>query len=242
MDTSSTRIDLSQGRDLFATPGPSVIPDRVLASMHRPAPNIYEGQLVDMTTTVVADLKRLAGTSGHVAIYIGNGHAVWEASVANILAPGDRALVLASGPFGHGWAYTATRLGVEVEMIDSGFRQPPDVDEVAQKLTADPSIKAVLTVQTDTGSSARTDIVSLRRAIDEIGHKALLAVDSIASLGCEPMRMDEWGVDVLIAACQKGLMTPPGVAFTFHGEKAESLRVACPSPYWDWSPRVSPRA
>ncbi len=244
MKRSDPPIDLDHGRDLFATPGPSVIPDRVLAAMHRGAPNIYEGELVEMTTTVIEDLKRLVGTSGHVAIYIGNGHAVWEASIANILAPGDRALFLASGPFGHGWAYTAARLGVQVEVIDSGFRQPPDVDAVARHLETDVErqIKAVVTVQTDTGSSSRTDVASLRRAIDDVGHPALLAVDSIASLGCEPMHMEDWGVDVLIAACQKGLMTPPGVAFTFHGERADSLRVACPSPYWDWDPRISPRA
>jgi alanine-glyoxylate transaminase / serine-glyoxylate transaminase / serine-pyruvate transaminase len=221
-----------------------VIPDRVLASMHRGAPNIYEGDLVEMTGTVIDDLKRLAGTSGHVAIYIGNGHAVWEASVANILAPGDRALVLASGPFGHGWAHTATRLGVEAEVIDFGFRKAPDPEEVARRLADDHDheIRAVLTVQTDTGSSARSDIPALRGAIDRVGHPALLAVDSIASLGCEPLEMDAWGVDVLVAACQKGLMTPPGVAFTFHGAKADSQRVRCASPYWDWTPRISPRA
>ena len=61
--------------------------------MHRPAPNIYEGELIEMTETVIADLKRVARTDGAVAIYIGNGHAGWEAATANILAPGHRALV-----------------------------------------------------------------------------------------------------------------------------------------------------
>ena len=52
--------------------------------------------------------------------------------------------------------------------------------------------------------------------------------------------MDAWGVDVMVAACQKGLMTPPGIAFTFHGPKAEATGVRCPSPYWDWGPRTAP--
>ena len=52
--------------------------------------------------------------------------------------------------------------------------------------------------------------------------------------------MDAWGVDVMVAACQKGLMTPPGMAFTFHGPKAEATGVRCTSPYWDWGPRTAP--
>lgn len=237
-------MSLAYGRDLFVTPGPSVIPDRVLRSMHRAAPNIYEGELVDLTTSVIADLKRVVGTEGHAAIYIGNGHSVWEASIANLFAPGDRILVLATGPFGHGWAETARRLGVNAEVTDFGFQSEVVPDVVGRRLAEDSEhrIRAVLTVQTDTGSSVRNDIPALRRAIDEAGHPALLGVDAIASLGCEPLAMDAWGVDLVVAACQKGLMTPPGVAFTFHGARAEERRVECPSPYWDWTPRIAPRA
>ena len=68
-------MTLSRGRDLLAIPGPSIIPDRVLRAMHRPAPNIYEGELIELTDTVIADLRRVARTDGEVAIYIGNGHA-----------------------------------------------------------------------------------------------------------------------------------------------------------------------
>ena len=54
--------------------------------------------------------------------------------------------------------------------------------------------------------------------------------------------MDAWGVDVTVAACQKGLMTPPGLAFTFQNARAMAARVRCPSPYWDWGPRMAPEA
>jgi alanine-glyoxylate transaminase/serine-glyoxylate transaminase/serine-pyruvate transaminase len=52
--------------------------------------------------------------------------------------------------------------------------------------------------------------------------------------------MDAWGADVTVAACQKGLMTPPGMAFTFANARALAARVPCASPYWDWGPRLSP--
>jgi alanine-glyoxylate transaminase/serine-glyoxylate transaminase/serine-pyruvate transaminase len=236
-------MSLARGRNLLAIPGPSVIPDRVLNAMHRPSPNIYAGELIETTATVFADLKRVARTeAGTVAIYIGNGHAAWEAAIANLFSPGDRVLVLSTGRFGAGWADMARRMGVAVELMDFGFRTPADPVRVAERLRGDPAheIRAVLTVQTDTASSVRNDVPALRAAIDAAGHPALLGVDCIASLACEPFEMDAWGVDLMVAACQKGLMTPAGLAFTFHGPKAEARRVPCPSPYWDWGPRTRP--
>jgi len=70
----------------------------------------------------------------------------------------------------------------------------------------------------------------------------LLAIDCIASLGCDEFKMDAWGVDLMLAACQKGLMTPPGLGFVFFGPKAAALReqAKCVTHYWDWKPRAAP--
>jgi alanine-glyoxylate transaminase / serine-glyoxylate transaminase / serine-pyruvate transaminase len=237
-------MTLARGRGLRMIPGPSTMPDRVLNAMHRAAPNIYEGELVGMVESLRGDLRRVARTGGEVAIYIGNGHAAWEAVAANLLAPGERALVLATGRFALGWGEAARRLGAEVEIVDFGFRAPADPARLEARLRADRErrTKAVLVVQADTASSVRNDIPALRRAIDAAEHPALLAVDCIASLGCDRFEMDAWGVDVMVAASQKGLMTPPGLAFTFHGARAEAARVPCPSSTWDWEPRVRPQA
>jgi alanine-glyoxylate transaminase/serine-glyoxylate transaminase/serine-pyruvate transaminase len=235
-------MTLSRGRDLLAIPGPSIIPDRVLNAMHRAAPNIYEGDLLAMTESVLADLRRVARTEGKVALYIGNGHAAWEASIANLLAPGDAALFLVTGRFGLGWANSARQMGVDAEIMDFGFEATVDGTRVAERLAADldHTVRVVFVVQTDTASSVLNDIRAVRAALDAAGHPALLAVDCIASLACDRFEMDAWGVDVMVAGCQKGLMTPPGLAMTFHGPRAEAARVRCPSPYWDWSPRTAP--
>ena len=158
-------MDLSQGRPYLAIPGPSVMPEAVLRAMHRSAPNIYEGELVEMTYGLLPDLKWVAGTAHDVAIYIANGHATWEASLANVVAPGDKVLVPASGRFGHGWSDTALGLGVQTEVIDFGRQSPIDPARVAEALAADRdhAIKAVLAVHVDTSTSARSDIVALRR-------------------------------------------------------------------------------
>ena len=72
-----------------------------------------------------------------MALYIGNGHAAWEASIANLLAPGDKALFLVTGRFGAGWAQTARQMGVDVEVIDFGFSDTVDGARVAERLAAD---------------------------------------------------------------------------------------------------------
>lgn len=235
-------MSFSYGRAVRAIPGPSMIPDRVLNAMHRAAPNIYEGELVEMTDSIRADLRRVARTEGSVAMYIGNGHAMWEASLANIARPGDRVLALFSGRFGRGWAETARRMGIEVETLDFGFRGEMEPGRIEDALRADRDrrIRAVLSTQTDTASSALTDVTALRAAMDAAGHPALLAIDCVASLGSDRFEMDAWGADVMISACQKGLMTPPGVAFTFQNARALEAAVPCASPYWDWQPRVTP--
>ncbi|SFL55235.1 pyridoxal-phosphate-dependent aminotransferase family protein [Shimia aestuarii] len=237
-------MDLTQGRSYLAIPGPSVMPEAVLRAMHRAAPNIYEGELIDLTYGLIPDLKMVAGTRHHVAIYIGNGHAAWEAALANVISRGEKVLVPASGRFGYGWSEIAEGLGAQTQIIDFGRQSPIDSERVADALAADTGheIKAVLAVHVDTSTSARSDIAALRKAMDAVGHPALLMVDCIASLGCDRFEMDAWGVDVMVAASQKGLMVPPGLGFVFFNDKAAAVRESMPrvSRYWDWTPRANP--
>ena len=95
-------------------------------------------------------------------------------------------------------------------------------------------------VQVDTASSVWNDIAAIRRAIDAAGHPALYMVDCIASLGCMPYEMDEWGVDVTVGGSQKGLMVPPGLGFTWANEKvmAAHARAGLRTAYWDWTRRI----
>ena len=241
MANSSTLV---QGRSYLAIPGPSVMPEEVLRAMHRSAPNIYAGELVDMMVPLMADLRRVARTKHHVAMYIGNGHAVWEASLSNVIAPGDTVLVPATGRFGTGWGEMADALGADVQVIDFGKSAPMDMTRVAEALNADRAhrIKAVMGVHVDTSTSIRSDIAGLRKVLDETDHPALLMADCIASLGCDVFEMDAWGVDIMVTASQKGLMVPPGVGFVFFNDKAEAVRTTMPrvSRYWDWTPRAHP--
>lgn len=236
---------LNFGRSQLSIPGPSIIPDRVLAAMHRPSPNIYEGEAVESAKTIFPDLQKVARTKGHAVIYVSNGHGAWEAALANCFSKGDKILVLGTGIFGLGWADLARAMGIDVEVLDFGPASAADPQVLAGRLKQDTSfdIQAVLTVQTDTGSSVQNNIPALRAAIDSSGHPALFMVDCIASLGCERFEMDDWGVDVMVSGSQKGLMVPAGLGFVFFTDRAALARKSANlvSRYWDWNPRAHPQ-
>ena len=186
-----------------------------------------------MTETIIADLDRVARTAGKAAIYIGNGHAAWEAAIANILAPGQKALVVATGRFGLGWAQMARHDGGRGrgDRLRLPRRPRPGAGRRAAARRPRPRDPR------RAGGADRHRLLGperhrrrCARALDAAGHPALLVVDCIACLGCDRFEMDAWGVDVMVAACQKGLMTPPGLAFTFHGPKAEAARRALRQP------------
>ena len=237
-------MSLNYGRHLMAIPGPSVIPDRVLNAMHQPSPNIYEGALIDLALSLYPDLQTVARTKAEVAIYIANGHGAWEAAITNTLSRGDKVLILGTGRFAIGWGEWGRTTGIEPTVIDFGMSSPADTAKLEQALKADKNheYKAVFVTQTDTASSVKNDIPALRKAIDASGHPALFMVDCIASLGCERFEMDEWGVDLMVSGCQKGLMTPPGLSFIFANERALEARASADlaTSYWDWVPRFNP--
>jgi alanine-glyoxylate transaminase/serine-glyoxylate transaminase/serine-pyruvate transaminase len=229
------------GREFLAIPGPTTIPDEVLQAMHRPAIDIYAGPLLAITDSLLADLRRLFRTKGRPYIYIANGHGAWEAVLTNVLSRGERILVLESGRFAVGWGEHARKLGIEVEVLAGGARRAVRPAEVAARLRQDKTraIKAILVVHIDTASGVENDIAAVGQAIRASGHDALFMVDAVASLGCVPFEMDAWGIDVAMAASQKGLMTPPGLGFVAANARARAAhkRAGLRTPYWDWTAR-----
>ena len=232
-------MTVANGRGFLSIPGPTNIPDAVLAAMHRPAIDIYSGDMLGVTRTLLEDLPRIFRTSGRTYIYAANGHGGWEAALSNVLSRGETILVLESGLFAVGWGEMARIMGVKIETLKGDMRRAVDPAAVAQRLAADTTheIKAVLVVQIDTASSVVNDIAAIRRAIDSAKHPALLMVDCVASLGCMPFEMDAWGVDVAMAGSQKGLMTPPGLAFVAANARALAAHQNADlrTRYWDWT-------
>lgn len=236
-------MTLRAGREFLSIPGPSVMPDAVLAAMQKPAVDIYSGPLIALTDSLLADMSKVFRTAGRSYIYAANGHGAWEAAVTNVLSRGDKVLVLESGRFAIGWGEAARTLGAEMEVLPGDFRRAVRPEEVEARLRADKgsTIKAILVTQIDTAAGVQNDIKAIGEAIRAAGHDALLMVDAVASLACVPFEMDEWGVDVAMSGSQKGLMTPPGLSFTAASPRARKVHETANmrTPYWDWTRRES---
>jgi alanine-glyoxylate transaminase/serine-glyoxylate transaminase/serine-pyruvate transaminase len=234
-------MNLRNGREFLAIPGPTNVPDAVLQAMHRPAVDIYSGEMVDITDSCQADIGKIFGTEGRIYLYAANGHGAWEAALTNVLSRGETVLVLSSGRFATGWGEVAAVLGCHVKTLSGNWRTPVDPVAVEDYLRKDVAgrIKAVLVVQVDTASGVVNDIPAIRKAMDAAGHNALLMVDAIASLATMAFEMDAWGVDVAISGSQKGLMTPPGLSFVASGKRGAKVHAKANlrTYYWDWTER-----
>jgi alanine-glyoxylate transaminase / serine-glyoxylate transaminase / serine-pyruvate transaminase len=234
-------MSVRAGREFLAIPGPTTVPDEVLRAMHRPAVDIYSGPLLALTDGLMRDVARVFNTKGRAYIYISNGHGAWEAALTNVLSRGEKILVLESGRFAVGWGNSAARMGVEVEVLPGDMRRAVRPAEVEARLRADKgaTIKAVLVAQIDTASGVVNDIAAIGQAIRAANHEALLMVDAVASLGCMPFEMDEWGVDVAMSGSQKGMMAPPGLGFVAANDRAREIHKTADlcTPYWDWTGR-----
>ena len=236
---SATTPNVLRGRQFFANPGPTNIPDSVLRAIDRPTVDFHDPDFVPIYEQSVAALKRVLGTSQHLFLYAGSGHAAWEATLTNLLSAGETILVLESGYFSEEWAKMAAAHGVEVRTVAADWRRGVEIARVKAALEEDRAhaIRAVCVVHNETATGLFIPVPEVRQAMDEAGHPALLLVDTISSLASLPFRMDDWGVDAVVGGSQKGLMCPTGMSFTAASGKAMEAhgRARLARFYFDWT-------
>jgi alanine-glyoxylate transaminase/serine-glyoxylate transaminase/serine-pyruvate transaminase len=228
-------------------PGPTNVPDRIqramLVAMEDHRSSVFPG----LTLACLSGLKRLFKTStGSPIIFSSSGTGCWEAALTNCLNIGDKVLTSRFGQFSHLWANMCTRLGYEVELLETSWGEGTPVDRYAASLSADKQhkIKAVLVCQNETSTGVSSDVGAVRQALDSVKHPALLLVDSVSALGSIDFRMDEWAVDVCVGGSQKGLMLPAGLGVTCVSQKALEAAKSATSRrcYFDYADMVQANA
>jgi aspartate aminotransferase-like enzyme len=202
--------DPTRKRYLF-TPGPTPVPPEVLATLAEP---VVHHRGPDFRRTYESCLERLRAvcrTEGDVLLFTSPGSGAMESAVANLLAPGERALVVSAGNFGERWAELVTAYGGDLVHLAYDWGETPDPDDVRRELAARGPVKVVYLTHSETSTGVVADVQALAAVAKEAG--ALVAVDAVSSLGAVPLETDAWGLDAVAAGSQKALMTPPGLAF-----------------------------
>ena len=226
------------GRHFLQIPGPTNVPDRVLRAIDQPTIDHRGPDFTELTRFCLEGMKTVYQTQHPVIIYPASGTGAWEAALVNTLSPGDRVLAFDTGQFATLWSKVARNLGLDVDLVDSDWRQGVELESLASRIDADRDhqIKAVMVVHSETSTGVANDIPAVRRALDDAKHPALLMVDTVSSLASMDYRHDEWGADVAIGGSQKGMMLPPGLAFNALSPKAleASKSAKLPKSFWRW--------
>lgn len=191
-------------------PGPTPCPPEVLEAMAGQMVNHRGPEFAELLYRVTEGLRRFFQTTNDVLILTTSGTGAMEAMVVNALSPGDRVLVVTTGAFGVRFAQIAETYGARVSRLEVPWGQAADPEAVQAALAADPAIKAVLLTHSETSTGVTNDLEALAAVCRQFG--VLTVVDGISSLGAIPLPVDEWGLDFVATASQKGWMVPPGLA------------------------------
>ena len=196
---------------LLCGPGPSNVEASVIDAMRKPMLGHLDPDLHDILLEVVDMLRRAwRMPDGLVLPLHCTGTAGMEAGLANLLEPGDTAIVARSGYFGRRIAEIARRCGAEVIAVNADWGEAVPNERILQELDRHPRARLVAVVHAETSTGVEHPLAEL--ASDLRGRDALLMADCVTSLGGVELDAGAWGVDYAYSCTQKCLAAPPGMS------------------------------
>ena len=208
-------------KEYLLTPGPTPLPPQISLTMAKPIIHHRTPQFQEILKEATLGLKWVFQTDNDVFIISSSGTGAMEAAVINLLSAGDTALVIQGGKFGERWTELCKAYGINAEILDVEWGQAVSPDEIAKRLKANSQIKVVFITLCETSTGVDNDVEGIACVVKQT--PAVLAVDAISGLGAVDLKTDAWGVDVVVAGSQKGLMLPPGLGFITASSKAWKL-------------------
>jgi aspartate aminotransferase-like enzyme len=177
------------------TPGPTPVPPDVLAALAEPVIHHRSPDFKTVFQGVQSRLQSVFRTGNDVLVFTSSGTGAFEAAFANLLSPGEKALVVSHGEFGTRWQKLGVAYGCEVVPLTYEWGQTPVAEDVSRAL-AESGARVAFLVHSETSTGVVSDIRSLVAACNEGG--VISVVDAISSLGAVPLETDAWGVDVVV--------------------------------------------
>ncbi|HZW03450.1 MAG TPA: aminotransferase class V-fold PLP-dependent enzyme, partial [Anaerolineaceae bacterium] len=222
-------------KKLLMIPGPVEFSDEVLVEMAKPAYSHVSPEFIEAFGSALGRLRTVfAAPDGMPFVVAGSGTFAMELAVANVIEPGDRAVVTETGFFSWRMRDLLERHGAKVETVAAPVGDAPSLEAVETALKAGAKVLAVTHVDTSTGVLAPlAQYAALGRQ-----YGALVIADGVCSVAGQELRMQEWGVDIALTGSQKALAVPPGLALVMASPRAleafRARRTPVASYYADW--------
>lgn len=217
-------------------PGPTPVPPEVLHALTTPMINHRGPEFAAIAHRVTLRLQYFFQTASPLLTFPASGTGGQEAAIANLFSPGDHVIAITIGAFGNRLATIAEKFGLQVTRVEFPWGQAADPAVVQERLRSSVPYKAVLMTHNETSTGVTNDIETLARVVRQLSPDALIVVDAVSSLGCVPLEMDLWDLDVVFTGSQKGWMTPPGLMMIAAGPRAWAANKTAKLPrfYFDW--------
>jgi alanine-glyoxylate transaminase/serine-glyoxylate transaminase/serine-pyruvate transaminase len=196
---------------LLCGPGPANVSERVLAAMQAPILGHLDPDFRVIMDEVVEMLDAVYGRrDGHSFPVSGTGHSGMEAGIANLVEPGDTAIVGVAGFFGGRIAELAERWGAKVIRVDADWGSHVPVERLVGALDENPEARLLAVVHAETSTGLHQPVEELGAVL--AGRETLFMVDAVTALGGIPLDVDAWGIDYAYSCSQKCLASPPGLS------------------------------
>ncbi|HTL71382.1 MAG TPA: alanine--glyoxylate aminotransferase family protein [Candidatus Eisenbacteria bacterium] len=213
---------------LLLTPGPTNVPKRILDKTALPMIHHRTKEFQAILERVNANLQKVFLTKHPVMTFAASGTGAMEGSITNLLSPGDTVLSFSAGKWGERYRDIAKAYGMDVKSYELPYGTAVDPAQLEAALKENPKAKAVLVTLCETSTAVTHPVQKLAAVTQKSG--AMLFVDAISGLACDPLKMDEWGIDVVVCGSQKGFMLPPGLAFCAVNERAQAAIASSKTP------------
>ena len=207
-----------KGRKLLMIPGPVEFDPAVMEAMGEATTSHVAPDFIEAFGQALERMRQVwLSPDGQPFVVAGSGTLAMDLAVANLVEPGDRALVINTGYFSDRMAAMLERYGAGVDHVRAPVGDRPSAEAVEAALSqADYKVVTITHVDTSTGVIA--DVEHWTRLSRQRG--ALTIVDGVCSVAGEELRQEAWGVDVALTASQKAVGVPPGLALLVAGPKA----------------------
>ncbi len=206
---------------ILLTPGPTMILDEAREALGRPIIHHRTPQFQANIKEVIEGLQYVYQTKNDIYLMTCSGTGAMEATVCNLLSPGDEAITVNGGKFGERWAELCEAYDAKPTVIDVEWGQAVDPEKIREHLKANPKIKAVFVTLNETSTGVVSDIEAIGKVVAETD--AVMIVDAVSGLGVVDCQTDKWKADMVVSGSHKGFMLPPGLAFISASEKAIKL-------------------